>query len=202
MFYDLQYAKKYLNNSIIRLEGLPILVKDVAVNLAKYYFIYYNSLPDTKKNKIVFLNDASLSFSPIPLGMLAPFTIRQSRINTVFMYRMPTRIWKIGLNIDNYDIKLILSEGLINKGVSYIYENIIITNEFYNTVMGNYPSYSSAIRISDKTGYATAFSRKFCIYNRKLFYTTVGQVGEIKEHMKPILFERFSYLKQVLDRDR
>ena len=188
-FYDEQHARNYLLHSVIRLKSLPIMVQDIQQMEKEKFRIVY-SLLGKRDHKISFFPDKDFNLKPVPLGMM------NTQHGTYYVQRNPARGWKIGLCRDNVYFHTINNSDEI-KARSLL-DSLYMTD----CVMGYHPSYKTALKavISGKCA-VQSFSRKFAINGGSLFYKTIGEAVGICERDKPVLFNDFQFLKEVLEED-
>lgn len=203
-FYDLDYAVMYLNNTIIRLSDKPIYIQEIKHGTKKNseFILRYSELGKMhrkKDYKTVNLAHPKLNMDPVKLGWLA--VDKKSKKPCVYLSRIPNRTWHIGLCNSNYtycyDQKERELTGLNSlRGISFF-----LSRELKNTIMGVYPSFKEAYDFSKEDGKMYAFSRRFAVYQDKLFYKYIKEpVGEVVDG-QPILTSGSFYLNEVLKED-
>ncbi len=200
-FFDERHARTYLIGSIIRLKNEPIMVTDLQSveerKRDKEFKLIYSDL-GSLYNKIVFLPNVRIDMNPVPLGMM------DTDEETFYVQRNPSRGWKIGLCSENISYHKIEGKKMGNIRTPRGHDRglRLSTLSLYNCIMGKYPSYTKALKsIIEGDRHSIAFSRKFAIHRGGLVYKSIDDTVGICERDKPILFDHFQYLNEVLTED-
>lgn len=204
VFFDLHHASGYLKDSIIRVDGDPIYIQDVAARRRKkpnnYDLIYTNLGNKNDGPHTISIQDNAVDMNPIPLG-LCNFVRNGSNFATSVM-RAPMRMWKVGLTTRNAVLKAPHREydGMIGAN------QLLFSNAFAKMVRGEYPSLKEiAKKLNDRNpggaaAYIMAFSRNFAVDNKKLYYRSFGEVG-FHKNGEVRLDDEHTYLQELLDKD-
>lgn len=121
---------------------------------------------------------------PFVLEELKPFNKRLGYVNSntgaIYLYRLATRQWKVGLSWDNIRV----------AGIDRRAENITFSSpEFWNMVKGDYPSIPDAATIALSFGIPTAFDRQFAVdQTGTVWYRGRAKVGYINESKDGVVF--------------
>lgn len=200
-FYDEQHARTYLIGGIIRLSGKPILIRDLQAaaggprDNSRFRLTYSNV--GEENNSIAFLPNDKVNMLPVPLGMM------DTDEETWYVQRNPSRGWKIGLSPDNISYQLISgrkekNNGLVNPRIDGGFNSKFL----YNCIIGKHPSYKEALKaISQGDRFSQAFSRQFAVNRGGLVFKSIDDTVGVCEQNKPVLFDHFQYLKEVLEED-
>ena len=190
-FFDLQHAKSYLQGSIIRYRGNPVYVQHIAsgANRGSYLITYHelNDVRDGINPKLGNFPDDAFNLNPVPLGML-----NVGSGSVAYVERMPVRQWKIGLTSGNST-----SHDVFTGDRMVDHRRDIYSVHMRDTILGKYPKLRTLLL--QRTPQA-AFSRRFAIRKKKIFYRTRGVVGYIRNG-QPELDDKFFFLKEVLMED-
>lgn len=200
-FYDEQHAKTYLIGGIIRLNDKPIFIRDLqetadGARKGSRFRVTY-SLVGEENNSIVFLPNIKINMMPVPLGMM------DTDEETWYVQRNPSRGWKIGLNTDNISYQLISGQKNIRVTGGFPRPDILFNSNFlYDCIVGRHPSYKEALKtVSQGDRFSQAFSRQFAVNRGGLVFKSVDDTVGVCERNKPILFDHFQYLQEVLEED-
>lgn len=201
-FYDTDHAVQYLASSVILIAGKPCYVKNVRDGRrdGSYTIIYFECDPQVDRKESAILSDNPMvDMNPIPLGFLPIFNDTTPEYKySPYLYRNPVRKWKIGLNAQN--VCMLSAGGKYPKQFST--ENVYFTLPFINMVKDKYPDFKTSYDWAVRFNGAYAFSRRFAVGNlHELFYRHIPRpVGKIADG-KPVLDERYKYLREVLEED-
>lgn len=161
-------------NSVVRHRGHPVLVQRSARKRNHWEVM---RLSDKRSYTV---HRGYLDLSPIPLGYV------QVLNRAVYVSRVPTRSWKIGLSSCN------LSSGTIG------FQNLIGLSNFSQTVKGEFPSLEECLEEGEGS---RAFSRNWAI--KMLDKTTLlsyrgKDVGYIVDG-EPQLVKCYEFLQEDLE---
>lgn len=198
-FFDLEHAKNYLCNSIIMIDNIPAIVKNVTRNRVdnsfKLHFV--PSISENSENrKTIDLNDENVSLKPFLLGMCDILGINNA-YTVHYLCRMPSRQWKIGLSTR------VLSVVKICGFNNYNTRSVLSSVGLVNTIQNNYPDLDQARSIlqnHDET-LGVSFSRHFSLEEEnRINYKNHGCVGLFKSNKSADfeLFEPYFYLREAL----
>lgn len=189
-FHDLQHAKSYLQHSIIRYRKNPVYVANIGPGKEdKDFLLTYHELKDVRdglRPKLGNFPDNVFDFTPVPLGML-----NLGHGSVLYISRMPIRQWKIGLTTHNSTATNVLVGDEIMDYPRWLY-----TSKMRDMIRGKYPKLKEVL-----DGPGAAFSRRFAIRDRTLYYQTRGAVGGLDGRQQPILNDKFFFLKEALMED-
>lgn len=193
-FFDLRHAQQQLDNSVVTCGGKPVYIKLVDTGKFGNMIAYYFDI-NTGRNGEEPLNSLKWDFEPVSLGFSA---YTEDKVEpTRYIYRVPYRMWKLGLasgNIAHRD-----AHQFSYHNYRYNDDELLGSQILAKTILGDYPDLNEANKLSDKHECPIAFSRSFCVEHGWLFYKWLGcPVGEITLR-KPKLYEEFNYLSQVLN---
>lgn len=197
-FYDLRQAEMYLCQSIIMIDDRPALVR--SVEWGNYLLLFYKH--HNTRTRVIRADSERVDFNPIPLGMTnVKVQDDPTAWSCVYLYRVPSRHFKIGLTVRNCQIKHL-------AGIQNYYlgpRHFFFTQALENTVLGRYHGYRTVYdRLQRlKTRSSMAFSRRFAIVKEReqchLVYPFADEpVGQCTED-GPVLFNEYQYLQQRLD---
>jgi len=196
-FFNTDHANLYLAGSTIRVDGVPVYVRDVTYSrpLRRQILIYapVENYDERKVNKIN-LSSSRVDMNPIPLGFINFQEFSKPKI-AVSAYRIPSRQWRIGLTTDNMRIVPHRFDEYENK------KKIIHSIHFKNSVCGQFPKLEEIVEmIKSKEATSQAFSRDFAIEkNRLKFIQLKDPVGKLFRG-ELMLFDDFLYLGQLLEK--
>ena len=166
----------YLTGSIIRVNGDPVIITDLAPHNKGVYRIYYIQLEDYFKDErdigIITTDSKNIDLSPVELGF-CNFKINGEH-NTFYTYRSPQRMWKIGLHLNNFMINSL-------EPLEFFFENsrILYSKSLEDTIKNKYPSFDECIiKIHKPHIKSIAFSRDFALSSDRIYYKLFGTVGE------------------------
>lgn len=196
-FFDTNHAHLYLVGSIIRVNGLPVYVRDITYSRAlRKQILVYAPVENYDENKVnkVGLNSSRVDMNPIELGFINFQEFGKPKI-AVSIYRIPSRQWRIGLTTDNMTIVPSRFNVYETK------KKVIHSIHFKKSVCGQFPKVEEIIEmIKSKEATSQAFSRDFAIEKNKLkfiqLFPPVGKLfrGEL------MLFDDYLYLSQLLEK--
>lgn len=202
-FYDLEQMQSYLRRCVIRLDNEPIYITEVEKQRNRAgkvgNKIHYLSMTPDHKRRVIDVESKRVNFAPVPLGLL---NYSYNGFPLCFsVARIPSRMWKIGLSVQNMSITGVGG----NRRPPCSTNDIIYHEALRKTIIGSYPSYHEAIELVQKEGpYTTiAFSRHFGVQCRKtmlslVYYKFDERVGTC-ELARPRLKSAFSFLQEHLD---
>ena len=199
-FYDEHHARSYLIGSIIRLGKQPIFIRELQAaeeqRINKKFRVIYSRVGE-HNNSILFLPNSNINMIPVPLGMMS------TEEGTWYVQRQPTRGWKIGLNPENISYQIISGRPVKNIGLRREQPDVSFNSqELNNCILGNHPSYNDALQLVMKGNkHSQAFSRQFAINRGGLVFKSIDDTVGVCERNKPILFDHFQYLQEVLEED-
>lgn len=215
-FYNTEQATFYLSDSLIRYKNLPIFVYKIVRENQEDKIVYYDGFTEgewwrvfdeeinwpyrkKEKNKIL-LSDLNLDFNPVNLGFINILN-RTDIFSCSYLLRYPRRSYKIGLNISNLtSVRLNLNKRLFSDSIPKHF--ILFSTSLTKTILGEYPSYEEASEIirKDKNN-SIAFSRRFALDSKHIYYKFSEKVGENKDN-KVKLFDKYQFLSEVLEEDK
>lgn len=192
-FFNVEHAQRYLPNSIIRLKGIPIYVGHVEGGGKRGSLrLTYNYLGDPDSS-FIYLPNKDVNMNPVPLGFI------NLKSGTFYICRCPIRAWKIGLSANNIRIfRAVGSPNTIwNLGER---QEVLMSKEMEDTILGRYPSYREAVDTSEKEGRLVAFSRSFgCLEGKTLVYKFLEDPVGTCNRLQPKLSEGYQFLDKVLE---
>lgn len=192
-FYDLDQAVSYLSQGIINIAKYPAKIFGVTGTISKIR-LEYGHISSASIREIN-LDDEDVDLTPIPLGFLANKLERN--VVSPYLQRVPARSWKIGLTPEH-----LLVVNPAGKKYSGNISQILSSNEFKNTVIGEYPRYREIIayfKEQPKNKSVIAFSRTFALSEKNILYKCFDvPVGTVKNNI-PCLEKEFSYLQEALN---
>lgn len=173
MYKEPSYAKQRLLETIVRVNGKAVVVKDISS-----VGVLYKELVTGATNSCTY---NELDINPVPLGNYNGY------ISCLYITRLPMREdWKQGARYNN------LRDS---------YGNSIDFNwtSLGRTIEGIYPSISDCLnRIKKGKASSIAFSRNFAINSEySLLYKMNWTVGKVEGVDKYSLFDKFLYLKEI-----
>lgn len=195
-FYDRDHAQNYLSNTVIRLGGNPIYIDHIDYGRGdQLVAIYYPSDKVDKDNrKIVRLDNEELDLTPVPLGFLS--VINTADTMTGWCSRIPQRKWKQGLSHNSLTV-------ISPVGYRFLHDRqrVLVSRELARTIKGQFAPLNKALELSKELQKPIAFSRRFAVDSKNLFYknhqVTVGTI----ENKIPVLDEDMGFLSEALNED-
>lgn len=197
-FFDLNQAHRYLSDCIIRLGEEPIRIIKIDPGVTTKNFILTYSPVTKNEGNYIYSDNAEIDMNPFPLGWLS-VNEKSGWRDSVVLSRTPLRDWKIGLNVKNLHIATVESWGY---EVLPRAKDLLWSEQFLDTVKGNYLPLEKAIALSHKwNGKGIPFSRRFAVNGNNLHYYMYHEaIGEIKKD-RPVLSENAFFLEEVLKED-
>lgn len=194
-FYDLNQAANYLGDSYIRYGNYPIRILAVAPGRDNNYTLSYVRSGHKEGPKYTLSDHPDVDMEPMPLGLLSNY--RGDMKDTLMMWRIPSRAWKVGLTVRNFTFSSVNDEC-----GSYSTSAILNSKEIGLTVQGDYPEYKEAVKLLIKSEKRSiAISRRFSLTRKELFYKALREpIGAIGDR-SPELHEKFQWLEQALRED-
>lgn len=183
--YDVADLRKYLEDTVVLLNGRPVQVRQVLVDgLVRIKRLSTGRMETVEAKK--------LETGNIPTGFVN---------NTGYCYlveKTSNRSWKLGLSRGN-TVQYLLSD---NKMLPGAYEEAVLSKGFNAAVLGEFPSLEKCLEVmnSDAPMYSMAFDRMFAVTKRDmLFYKTLN-VGVINpENGKAVLSREYLHLRKLLN---
>jgi len=196
-FFNTDHANLYLVGSIIRVDGLPVYVRDITYNRTmRRQILTYAPVENYDEGKVstIGLNSSRVDMNPIPLGFINFQEFGKPKI-AVSAYRVPSRQWRIGLTTNNMSILPSRFAGHEAK------KKVIQSIHFKKSVCGQFPKVEEIIEmIKNKEATSQAFSRDFAIEKNKLkFIQLKPPVGKMFKG-ELMLFDNYLYLSQLLEK--
>lgn len=185
-FYDLNQARSYLTDSIIRFEKKPIYVFDVLRHLNDIH-IHYSPL-NCMDEQVINITHKAIDLNPVELGWVNYQPPFKNEFILIRSFRKPIRAWKVGLSAEN-----IYYEP--NNGLRSI--NFLRSMGLYNTISNVYPSVENCLSKGNM-----AFSRSFAINKNKelLYLLTDEPVGKV--HRSDLQLDpKYYYLSELLGKE-
>ena len=105
-FFNTDHAYLYLVGSVIRVDGLPVYVRNVTYSReTRRQILTYAPVENYDEGRVdkIHLDSSRIDMNPIPLGFINFQEFGKPKI-TVGAYRVPSRQWRIGLTTDNMNI--------------------------------------------------------------------------------------------------
>jgi len=161
-FYDIDHARMYLNDSIIRVESEPIYVLGIYSENYRRKLKYYtlkDMINDGGKEKYIPLVSPKLNYNPVPLGY------SNTKGGCYYISRIAGRQWKMGLHIGNINITDIYGARL-SKSMS----RFLSDGSLRNTIINNYPSYRETLENIKSKSIHQAFHRRYAITSESQLY--------------------------------
>lgn len=195
-FFDGSQAASYLGRTLVLHNDRPMWIHDIyrpdGQDKLHAYCVPIGTKEERKETSIP-LDDPGWDFTPPSLGLLS---IDESvmEMGTVYVSRVPSRMWKIGLTPANmtYETPDVLRKMKWTKG------SIISSAALANTIKNIFPTIDKAVWLADKGKSIAAFSRNFAVSEGKLFFNSMGvPVGSVNKD-KPELFDNFFFLREQL----
>lgn len=186
MYDNERDAKRYLQDSIIRVGREPIYVSHVFTLKGKPTLKYFPL--GSYQPKTIALDDEALNFNPVPLGYGKSCG---GRLNVGYFHRYPARMWKQGLSWDSLKI-------LTNKEPYYFYnirEDMESSTILLDVIKGKKVPYEKAFN-GENCG---IFSRKWAVHpvSKSVLYR--GKLVGKAEKDKILLLPEYSYLDKVVE---
>ncbi len=196
-FFNIDHAHLYLAGSTIRVDGLPVYVRDITYNrVVRRQILVYAPVENYDEQKVdkINLSSSRIDMNPIPLGFINFQEFGKPKI-AIGAYRVPSRQWRIGLTTDNMRIVPYRFDEYESK------KKIIHSIHFKNSVCGKFPKITEIIEmIKSKEATSQAFSRDFAIEKNKLkFIQLKPPVGKLFKG-ELMLFDDYLYLGQLLEK--
>lgn len=196
-FFNIDHARLYLIGSIIRVNSLPVYVKDITYNRAlKKQILIYAPVENFDEEKVykVHLDSSRVDMNPIPLGFINFKEFGKPKV-AISAYRIPSRQWRIGLTTDNMRMIPYHFDGYETK------RKVIHSIYFKRSVCGQFPKVEEIIEmIKNKKAMSQAFSRDFAIEKNKLIFLQLKTpVGKLFKN-ELMLFDNYLYLSQLLEK--
>jgi len=197
-FFNLDQAIQYLQGSIIRVAGHPVVISRVdSGGRGKGNFkLVYSKVDDRRGNELVILSDADeVDMNPMPMGMLALRPGNEFTSWAQYLARVPMRAMKVGITRNSTFINPVV------PNTHRIDHNCMYSPEFVNMVKGNYMTFKEALAASEKKG-CYPFSRRFAVDNKRDVYYKTYQVpvGKAVDNDVALVEDAF-FLKEVLRED-
>lgn len=132
-----------------------------------------STIPDGKREVV-----------PFHVDNFKPFNKRLGYVNSntgaIYLYRLATRQWKVGLSWDNIRV----------AGMDRRAENVtFLSPEFWSMVKGEYPSLPDAATIALSFGTTTAFDRQFSVDPAgNVWYRGRTKVGSVNDSKDGVVF--------------
>jgi len=203
-FFDINQMRAYLRRCVIRVDELPAFINEVeeTYNRAgnKVYKLVYERLEGLRNKKRVNIKSRKVNLLPVPLGY-CNYTDKGTVLYCMVASRIPSRMWKIGLNQNNLLLKPVAGK----KSVPIENNAFIQSQSLGRTIMGDFPSYYKCIQQVREWGpyYTVAFHRHFAIQYREkrlalLYYKFKVPVGYAEDggtQLKP----QYSFLQEHLN---
>lgn len=190
-FYNTDHAYQYLSDSIIKIEGIPSIIGDVARHSKTFKIHYQPSYnPEGIPYKSILINDEAVDMSPICLGYFNKSRFENHRTFRVF--RKPCRDWKIGLHSSN--VKCLEYSDEISE--------LLMSRYMFNLMTNNFPSFEQALYIiNKKETNSVAFNRHFALKGYDIYYNIVDyKIGSVDKKGSFSLFEGSEYLGELLEK--
>lgn len=189
MFWDKEHANSRLSGCVVRTKrGKPVYILEVFAEDEDSEEIVWAAIcqfsPDKAAKSLIKVSD--LDLSPVPLGYV------NSLFGAAYAYRLPKRMWKIGLTNENF---LTVSYQYGVNGCDVWSDDVV------NTIYGLYPSIQEAVdRLSAGPLPSIAFARNFALTSSLLLlYNGETKVGVYnKDSKEMVLNQDFFYLKEML----
>ena len=202
-FYDVKQTERYLNGCVIRVKDVPIFVTTVYsdVNRAGKPItnLRYIELGDMNTPKTISMRSKRLNLSPVSLGYVN-FREGKTGINCAAVSRIPSRMWKIGLDGDNMHIAPPIGKDKSNLSKSHL----LISEALKDTIMGHYLPYAATLRFLDTASLYScmSFGRQFGIQKHEetyslIYYKNKTAVG-VALPEGPVLLPEYHFLQQKL----
>jgi hypothetical protein len=199
-FYDLNHARSYLSQSIIRVSTRPVYVTNVDKDSYRNILIYHN-LTKKRSKSAVNLASSEIDLSPVPLGMYN-FRYDDKDREAAFLSRYPARGWKVGLTSNNIKISPVRRSGdnIFSRSNT---NALLISEDMERCILGDLPDYDLARNFLKGSRYrSVAFSRNFAIRSgyELIYKSNEIPVGEAQKDV-PVLYDDFFFLKEQLQEE-
>lgn len=196
-FNDSAQAQSYMSRCIIRVNEEPAFVHQVGGTSTKLTLSYSPvDKIDTGANTIL-MKDKAVDMNPVPLGMCSYFDTK--RYIALFLSRVPARMWRVGLSMDNICVQHILGR---ENGTDYR-EKLFYSGSMVNCIKGKYLGQAEIGAAFKNYIGSIPFSRRFAITSAgSLAYKTIPvAVGTWAIKKGPKLDDEFKFLQEALDED-
>jgi len=194
-FFNIEHARLYLIGSIIRIDGMPVVVEDIKYNrTVRRNILHYRLIEKVKGISKVGLSSGRVDMNPIPLGFINFREFGKQKV-AIKAYRTPARQWRIGLTAEN--LKMI-PEKYNQRNIK---EKIMKSVYFKESVCGKFPKVEEIIKmIKSKDAASQAFNKNFAIEGKKLLFIQLrSPVGKLFKD-EVMLFDDYLYLNQLLEK--
>lgn len=191
-FYDRDHAEMYIIDSVIRLGEEPVYITDVEY-AGDDIFLYYQHLVDANKMGRVRTDNPDINMNPVDLGMC------QYNNRALYTSRIPRRMWKIGLNKQNFSYQYVVPQNIRAPNMN----TLLFSKGLVHCIKGEYPSFEEAqsrVLDPDNNELNVGFSRSFCLTIKAIYYKWTGLVGYHKKQEVRLLPE-FKFLQEQLEED-
>lgn len=191
-YYDLNHARQRLSGSVVQLDDKFVHISNVDKAPKGNFLINYFNLSDPQQNNHVgYIPKQKVSTKNFLLGY-----VNFGRMNNaVFCKRMPSRMWKEGLQHNNVVTQEPRSTTYLSLGHT---SRIIISPEFDDMLNNRYPEYDEAKKKLKDTP-CVAFSRQFAIDSEENLIFRNKVVGVCRK--VPELKNKYSYLSELLEQE-
>ena len=193
-FYNYSQAEMYLLDSVIRFSGEPVVVSYMegedegegdGINCC-----LKKLTQRTASYERVSIYDYRIDMSPVPLGYVN--WKRYGEVSILIAYRVPLRMWKVGLTSNNLALR-----GIMHGDTGESSSTVINSKALSNTIKGNFPSLDKCIQEEQPQ----AFSRRFAILNKKLWFAQLSSpIGEIIGG-ELSLIPQYAFMSEALRQD-
>jgi len=202
-FYDVKQMDRYLSGCIIRVKDVPIMVLDVFTEVNRagkpVTTMKYIEVGEQVKPKYINMRSRRLNLSPVPLGYVN-FREGEDGMNCATLSRIPSRMWKIGLDASNLHITAPVGQDKANLRKT----SLLLSPSLRDTIMGHYLSYTDTLELlKDSSLYSClAFGRHFGVQKHEeeyslIYYKHNVAVGKALPE-GPVLLPSHHYLQQKL----
>lgn len=201
MQYSVEDRRRYLNNSIVSVDGEPVMVMEVERD-----FIHAIPLATPSEAKRMSLKTKEWNFDPVPLGFFKKFRPFSDNREAGILRRAPYRAWKIGLNSSNCRIANVDFTG--NRSWTPSFSGVPNTNALCSPyiadcIKGHFASFEDILKESLKPGDVAPFSRTYALYGSKtsslLLHNILGRVGTVSQDGDFVLDNDKMFLIQDLE---
>lgn len=186
MYDNERDAKRYLQDSVIRVGKKPIYVSSIFTVRGKQTVKYFPL--GSYQTKIIALDDEDLNFNPVPLGYGKSC---RGYPSVGYFHRYPARMWKQGLSWDSLKI-LTNEEGYFFYNIR---EDIESSKILLDVIKGKKVSYDRAFK-GENCG---IFSRKWAVHPISKSVLYKGKLVGKAEKNKILLLPEYGYLDKVAE---
>lgn len=168
MYFDsVNDARRVLDNTLIRIGGVPVYANRVNEDMKLEYFNI-----KTKKRHIIDANSKDIDPTPVQLGFVNGYG------SAVYVSRATPRVMKQGLSNDNMVVETVLR----NEGTNILADQVVSLKSelLINCIVGDYPTFENALKsVTDGDSELVAFSRHLAVSKNLNIYHRTSKIGKV-----------------------